>query len=163
MRPFVTNDELGNDAIDLSNSTRSLNQTDSTLVPPPSQTSTTAEIENPGYKSFSSAGSSNETLEFKSLDTTVTESSPGDEPAQPTEKTSPSTPVNVVSPEIFSSPLRPANVETPSTSTPVTQHKTTSFVDRIRNSRRSRRESSVSDPTRIQPKRNAKKKVNYKE
>ena len=76
MEPFVTNEELGQDALlgsSPSSSNQEINnQTESTLLPPPTEESN-LEFENQGYKSQSSSGLSTDTDEFRSLNDTVTE------------------------------------------------------------------------------------------
>ena len=215
MRPFVTNDELGQDALNASNQTVTLNQTnstgsDSTLNLPPSQTTS---IENPGYKSFSSSARSSDSTEFNSSDATLTErriDEPGPSGLNSAnrfsthsfEKPSPSVQPPVASPkqtqssglkrpvlqsaespkssdqaldtatpnEPTTSTPRPAVTPTPPPMTPPALNESArstsrSLVDRVQHvlRQRNRRTVSASDPTRVQPKRNVKKRINYKE
>ena len=76
-------------------------------------------------------------------------------PAQPT----PAQPTPAQPTPAKPTPAKPTPAQ-PTTSTP-----TRSLVDRIRDvtRRNQRRTVSQSDPTRVQPKRNAKKKISYKE
>ena len=155
MEPFVSNEELGQDAMNNSSS----------LVVPPSQ-ETTLNFSNDGYKSASSVDESSDE-EFQSLNETVKPTSPAasrtSSPAlsSPSGRSTPQGPVSQPSepPAMASSPK------------PGSPPKLTPTVERIRNrthpksldrSRRKQR-ASESDPTRIMPRRAAKKKVNYKE
>ena len=76
-------------------------------------------------------------------------------PVQPT----PAQPTSAQPTPAQPTPAQPTAAQ-PTTSTP-----TRSLVDRIRDvtRRNQRRTVSQSDPTRVQPKRNAKKKISYKE
>ena len=155
MEPFVSNEELGQDAMNNSSS----------LVVPPSQ-ETTLNFSNDGYKSASSVEESSDD-EFQSLNETVKPTSPATSPTSSPALSSPSgrsTPQGPVSQP--SEP--PAMASSPKPGSPP---KLTPTVERIRNrthpksldrSRRKQR-ASESDPTRIMPRRAAKKKVNYKE
>ena len=188
LQPFVTNQELGDDAVNASVATRSFNDTGTTLVPPPPSNETTlvpppsvgnssngqSGLETPANKTASSSvSSSNESLEFKSMDNTLkdvssaagsstsrSESPRPDTPHSSTEQVSGAA-VSPIRPESSSSEPEPTSEGAePTTSTPLR-----SLVDRIRGvgRRGNRRTVSRSDPTRVQPRRNAKKKINYKE
>ena len=155
MEPFVSNEELGQDAMNNSSS----------LVVPPSQ-ETTLNFSNDGYKSASSVEESSDD-EFQSLNETVKPTSPATSPtsspalSSPSGRSTPQGPVSQPS-------VPPAMASSPKPGSPP---KLTPTVERIRNrthpksldrSRRKQR-ASESDPTRIMPRRAAKKKVNYKE
>ena len=168
MEPFVSNEELGQDAMNNSSS----------LVVPPSQ-ETTLNFSNDGYKSASSVDESSDE-EFQSLNETVKPTSPAasrtSSPAlsSPSGRSTPQGPVSqpstdpVATPSTATSMVPPAMASSPKPGSPP---KLTPTVERIRNrthpksldrSRRKQR-ASESDPTRIMPRRAAKKKVNYKE
>ena len=173
MEPFVSNEELGQDAMNNSSS----------LVVPPSQ-ETTLNFSNDGYKSASSVDESSDD-EFQSLNETVKPTSPAASPTSSPALSSPSgrsTPQRPVS-QPFTDPVAsqstepvapptvpPAMASSPKPGSPP-KSELTPTVERIRNrthpksldrSRRKQR-ASESDPTRIMPRRAAKKKVNYKE
>ena len=178
MQPFVSNEQLGRDA----------NDTSSTLVAPPSQ-GTTLNFSNQGYKSASSSGPSSDTDEFQSLNETVKVNSPAPSPvpssasstksdrstrreASPsTEQVEPTTPsTEQVAPSTLPSSTPPSTVPVlPTDSSPKLgsppQSSSTPIVDRIRSFDRKQRKKKTteSDPTRIMPRRAAKKNVNYKE
>ena len=158
MEPFVTNEELGQDALlgsSPSSSNQEINnQTESTLLPPPTEESN-LEFENQGYKSQSSSGLSTDTDEFRSLNDTVTENPPAVTPEPATMPAATSTPRQ--EPENEESPTPTVELQTP---TP-----TSTLPLRSKNIFRKRQRGKVSqsDPTRVQPKRAAKKKMDYKE
>jgi len=157
MEPFVSNEELGQDAMNNSSS----------LVVPPSQ-ETTLNFSNDGYKSASSVDESSDE-EFQSLNETVKPTSPA---ASPTSSPALSSPSGRSTPQgpVSQPSVPPAMASSPKPGSPP-KSELTPTVKRIRNrthpksldrSRRKQR-ASESDPTRIMPRRAAKKKVNYKE
>ena len=178
MEPFVSNEELGQDAMNNSSS----------LVVPPSQ-ETTLNFSNDGYKSASSVDESSDD-EFQSLNETVKPTSPAptslaasptSSPAlsSPSGRSTPQRPVSQPLTDQVASqstePVAPPTVPPAMASSPKPgsppKSELTPTVERIRNrthpksldrSRRKQR-ASESDPTRIMPRRAAKKKVNYKE
>ena len=180
LEPFVSNDQLGRDALLGSSSSSSNqelnNQTDSTLIPPPSNTQESAlNYDNQAYKSQSSSGLSTDTGEFQSLNETVTENqsavSPENNLSPPAASSTMShglpTPTiqemqisNDSPAPVLPEPLDPSS---PIQSSP--QSSSTPIVDRIKNMARNkqRKRTSKSDPTRVLPKRAAKKNINYKE
>ena len=178
MEPFVSNDQLGRDALlgsSPSSSNQELNnQTDSTLIPPPSNTQESAlNYDNQAYKSQSSSGLSTDTDEFRSLNATVTENpsagSPENNLSPPAASSTPSQglPTPTIQEMQISSPApvlpEPLDPSSPIQSPP--QSSSTPIVQRIKNIGRNkqRKRTSQSDPTRVLPKRAAKKNINYKE
>ena len=173
MEPFVSNEELGQDAMNNSSS----------LVVPPSQ-ETTLNFSNDGYKSASSVDESSDD-EFQSLNETVKPTSPAASPTSspalslPSGRSTPQGPVSQPTTDQVASQsteqvapptVPPAMASSPKPGSPP-KSELTPTVERIRNrthpksldrSRRKQR-ASESDPTRIMPRRAAKKKVNYKE
>ena len=178
MEPFVSNDQLGRDALlgsSPSSSNQELNnQTDSTLIPPPSNTQESAlNYSNQAYKSQSSSGLSTDTDEFQSLSETVTENPSAVNPKNNLSPPAASStlshglPTPTIQEMQISSPApvlpEPLDPSSPIQSPP--QSSSTPIVQRIKNMARKkqRKRTSQSDPTRVLPKRAAKKNINYKE
>lgn len=181
LEPFVSNEQLGRDALGSSPSSSNQeinNQTESTLVQPPSQ-ETTLNFSNVGYKSASSSGLSTDTDEFRSLNDTVRENSSPPSPAssptsEPTvaegekpssaEEPSPAEEVAPTKPRTLT-PDIPRKIDSSSPLGSSPQSSSTPIVDRIKGlaKGKQRKRVSQSDPTRIMPRRAAKKNVNYKE
>ena len=152
------------------------NATESTLVAPPSQSSSLTVV-NPRYRMTStSLHSSDESINFQSansssnLVSTQNETQVSVTVHQPAERQSPpSSPImptpQSVSPIQPSLNIPPASGETPATEPSPRASTPTNLVDRFRDTRRSekRSETNKKDPTRRQPSRKAKKNMNYKE
>ena len=181
LEPFVSNDQLGRDAL-LGSSPSSSNQevnnqTDSTLIPPPSNTQESAlNYDNQAYKSQSSSGSvSTDTDEFRSLNETVTENqsavNPENKILSPAASSTLShrlptpTPQEMQISDNSTAPVLPEPLDPSSPIQSPPQSSSTPIVDRIKNMARNkqRKRTSKSDPTRVLPKRAAKKNINYKE
>ena len=164
LEPFVTNDQLDRDALlgsSPSSSDQEINnQTDSTLIPPPTTQESALNYDNQGYKSHSSSGLSTDTDEFRSLNDTVYENSSAENPEKAPSSASPTSTHELPRPTVPASPVLPETVDQ---SPP--QSSSTPMENRGRGPIRKprQRERTTQSYTRILPKRAAKKKINYKE